>query len=138
MGISSRSYISNDGEIRRISRRLRQQIEQYETRLPDYRKQSVRVLYAHILFEDRRPTKIDFVECSLWKFDETGLLDEGWEWHQQKEMAHILNLSFNSKSSPPHVLDIEQIRQEKGISETHLLATPHEIRLISEEIWPKN
>ena len=139
MGISYKIFIfSDDGKMQHISNKLYNDLHEGNKSLPQYAKQTVRLAFAFIEFEERKPVRLQGVGGYLYRFDKSGLIDRGWEMEQAAALLDAADTGFmKDVKIQNNVRDISKELSKRKAKEYRWQPTPKEVDKIVNAIWPK-
>ena len=136
MGIAWRHYVlQENGDLRRVSRRLARDLPMGADALPEYAGTKQKIIEVLIESDGNRPLRILDVIGIFWDFDAAGYMDESFI----RVMGEWMEFAFSHSKAKREgrVVDLVPELKRKELHERHRwLPTQEDIDRVAADLWP--
>lgn len=136
MGIAWRHYVlQEDGELRRVSRRLARDLPMGADALPDYAGTKQKVIEVLVESDGNKPVRILDIVGVFWDFDAEGYMDESFI----RVMGEWMEFAFSHSKAKREgrVVDLVPELKKKELQERHRwLPTQEDVDRVAADLWP--
>ena len=93
-------FVSEDDQVKRFSAQQFDRLHFRDRRFPELATKTINYMLVLVATEDRRPTRILHIECSVLAFDRSGALDSDAESDKMKLAVSMVESGYEADDVP--------------------------------------